>query len=654
MSVERMKKVNIFACRSDRKSILELIQSKGFIEVSTSQENEVFHFQDTSEQLRQFDQNLELLSAAINILDTASPEKKPFYFDSEEISKADLKAARKREGDILAKAARIKGLYEAAAWSKAEANNNRLQIAGLKIWESFDQTLNITQTKKTAIFTGSIQGDFGEEDLYEKFLRFTEVPIYIEIISRAKDQTCFYLIVHKNDEEAIKSALNEIGFVRAAMKSKGENPRQMIEKLTGQIDQLNNQTEICEKEIIHLCEKRRELQILFDSFYARRDKYQVINRLLQTNRVFILSGYMPAGSAEEFKELLEKQFVSCVELIEPQEDEEVPVKLKNNWFASPLESIVESFSLPSKTDIDPTFIMSIFYYFYFGMMFSDAGYGLMVMIACGLLGFAFKNVKPGLRTSMRMFFFCGISTFVWGLLYGSFFGNAVSVISNGFFHVNIELKPILFDPVKDPLRLLIISVAMGIVHILTAYVLKFITLWRAKKRGDAICDAGLWIFLLTGISLVAVWFGAGVEFMKLPALILVGIGAGGLILFAGRSNKNIILRLFAGIVSLYDLTGFLSDALSYSRLMALGLATGVIATVANLMGSLFGFGFPGGILFWIVFIAFHLINFAINMLGAYVHTNRLQYVEFFGKFYEGGGRKFEPFSRKYKYTKIKE
>ncbi len=654
MSVEKMKKVNILACRSDRKSILELIQSKGFIEVTNNAADEAFYFEDTSEPLRQFERNLELLSCAIDIMEQTLPEKKPFYLDCENISSADVKTVQRAESEILQKASRIKGLSEAITWCEAEVQSNQVQIAGLLAWKAYTQALNLNETKKTAILVGSLQGLFDESGLYEKIARFTDASVHIEIVSNSKEQTCFYMIVHKTDRAELQNALNEMGFVHATMDSNGKTAQEMIAQINAQIDELHSQMRDCQKEIERLCAEKRSMQILYDSFYARRDKYEVIHQLRQTNRVFLLSGYMPATLAEDFKQALENQYTSCVELANPADDEETPVKLKNNSFARPLESVVESFSLPSKSDVDPTFIMSIFYYFYFGMMFSDAGYGLLVMIVCGLLGFIFHNVKPGLRNSMKMFFFCGVSTFVWGLLYGSFFGNAVSVISNGFFHANIELKPILFDPVKDPLKLLIISVAMGVVHILTAYTLKFITLWKAKKKLDAIYDAGLWIMLLTGISLIAVWFGAGANFLKMPALILSGMGAGGLILFAGRANKNIFLRLMSGVVSLYDLTGFLSDALSYSRLMALGLATGVIATVANLMGSLFGFGFPGGILFWIVFIAFHLINFAINMLGAYVHTNRLQYVEFFGKFYEGGGRKFEPFSKKYKYTKIKE
>lgn len=654
MSIEAMKKVNIIACRSDRKSILELIQSKGFIEVAKSKEDDIFYFEDTSEPLRQFDRNLELLSSAINITENIEPDKKPFYLDAEMISRADRKMARQNESDFLQNAKQITALSEEISQCNSEIENNQIRIIGLNAWSRFGYPLSLCNTKKTVIFTGSMGGNEDESGLYQKFSRLTDIPIYIEVVSSGKEQTCFYVIAHRDDQLALQNALSELGFVRAAIESQSQTPKQAAVLLRERNEELNNRIKECEQEIKSLCGEKRNFQILYDSFYSRKDKYQVIHKLLQTSRVFVLSGYMSGENAYAFSDILEKRYTAHMTVSDPADDEEVPIKLKNNWFARPLEPLVESFSMPAKEDIDPTFIMSLFYYFYFGMMFSDAGYGLLVMIVCGLLGFVFKNVKPGLQNSMRMFFFCGISTFIWGILYGSFFGNAISVISNGFFNVNLEMKPILFDPVKDPLRLLIISVAMGVIHILTANILKFITLWRTKRRLDAVFDAGFWIVLLLGISLTAIWFGADIAAAKIPALSLMAVGVTGQVLFAGRKNKNVVLRILSGIVSLYDLTGFLSDALSYSRLMALGLATGVIATVANLMGSLFGFGIPGGILFWIVFLAFHLINFAINMLGAYVHTNRLQYVEFFSKFYEGGGRKFEPFRRKYKYTRIKE
>ena len=245
----------------------------------------------------------------------------------------------------------------------------------------------------------------------------------------------------------------------------------------------------------------------------------------------------------------------------------------------------------------------------------------------------------------KMFFYCGISTTFWGLMYGSFFGDMIATVSKTFGNGNLALNPILMDPVAKPMELLILSVAFGMIHILTALVIKFYMLWRDKKRLDAVFDVGFWILVLLGVSVLAAGAGLGNSAVLNVGIAMAVVGGVGLVLTQGRSNKNIIMKFFGGVLSLYDITSYIGDILSYSRLMALGLATGVIASVVNILGSLTG----NIVLFIIISIFGHALNFAINMLGAYVHTNRLQYVEFYQKFYEGGGKRFQPLSMKTKY-----
>lgn len=654
MSVQAIEKVNIIACRKNRKAVLEMLQSRGMMEVSVCVPCDTFSLEDTSIQISQFDKQLELLTSAIDVLDRAVPEKTPFYMDAKIIQNRDIDDARYNANKIFEYAKDVLSLSNKIEECKSQISNNNVKILAQQSWRQLDCSLSFSGTAKTAVFIGSIPLDLDQTELQSQITGIADIPIYIELLSHSKERTCFFVMSHINDKDAVAKALSALEFVNAALETQNLLPNEIIQNLEMDNQGLQEEISDCQQKTIELSDQKLSMQILYDNFYARKEKYEIIRQLAHSHKTFILTGYVPAVQVDELSSTLERDYSAFLEKTELIEGQELPVKLKNNAFAKPVENIVESFSIPSKDDIDPTFIMSIFYYFYFGMMFSDAGYGLLVMIVCGLLGFAIKNVKPGLKNSMRMFFFCGVSTFIWGLLYGGFFGNAISVISNGFFNVNIEFAPILFDPVKDPLRLLILSVALGVIHILTGNILKFASLWRNGKRFDAVCDAGFWTLLLFGICTMAVWIGVGAAFLKIPSFVLMGVGVVGQVLMAGRDNKNIFMRLFIGILSLYDITGFLSDALSYSRLMALGLATGVIANVANTMSALFGFNIIGGILFWIVFIAFHLINFGINMLGAYVHTNRLQYVEFFGKFYEGGGRKFKPFSKKYKYTRVEE
>jgi V/A-type H+-transporting ATPase subunit I len=242
---------------------------------------------------------------------------------------------------------------------------------------------------------------------------------------------------------------------------------------------------------------------------------------------------------------------------------------------------------------------------------------------------------------IRLIFYGGLSTFIWGALFGGWFANIASVLSSGKF----EIPPIWFNPLDDPMRLLLWSFIFGAIQLYVGIGMKGYKMIKDGKPLDALFDVGFWYIFLTGIALLFVGGTIGTvgKYMALAGVIL-------LVLTQGRSQKGIIKKLFSGILSLYDTVGFMSDVLSYSRLLALGLATGVVGSVINAMGSLLGFNVVGIIVLIIVFIVGHIFNIAINALGAFVHASRLQYVEFFGKFYEGGGKPYEPFKIETKYT----
>ena len=321
-----------------------------------------------------------------------------------------------------------------------------------------------------------------------------------------------------------------------------------------------------------------------------------------------------------------------------------------------------AFGLPGKGEMDPTTPMAIFYIFLFGLMLSDAAYGLIIFLACFILIRKFPRMENGLQKSLRLFMYCGISTLIWGILFGGFFGDLITVVSRTFFHHEVTFKPVWFAPLDDPMKLLLFSLLFGLIHLFGGLALKG---YMCLKKGDAksfICDVLSWFMLITGLVLMLMpteLFAsiAQMQFnfpgwLKNTSYGLAIVGAAIIVLMSGRDHKNPVLRLALGLYDIYNLTGWLSDLLSYSRLLALGLATGVIAQVINQMGSMAGDGIFGAIVFVIVFIVGHLFNLAINMLGAYVHTCRLQYVEFFGKFYEGGGNPFRPFRENTKYVDI--
>jgi len=297
-------------------------------------------------------------------------------------------------------------------------------------------------------------------------------------------------------------------------------------------------------------------------------------------------------------------------------------------------------------------------------MLSDAAYGFIVFLACLIILKKFPKMESGTHKALSLFMYCGLSTLFWGVLFGGYFGDLITVVSREFFHHEIIIKPVWFAPLDEPMRMLIVSLVIGLVHLYFGLILKGYMCIKQKDIVGLISDVCSWLMLITGlimmliptdlfssIASMEIHFSSGV---KTLSYCLAIAGAVIIFLMSGRENKNPVVRLALGLYDLYNITGWLSDLLSYSRLLALGLATGVIAQVVNQMGSMGGDSVFGIIVFILVFIIGHVFNLAINLLGAYVHTCRLQYVEFFGKFYEGGGREFMPFKESTKYIKVRQ
>lgn len=309
-------------------------------------------------------------------------------------------------------------------------------------------------------------------------------------------------------------------------------------------------------------------------------------------------------------------------------EEDVPIKLENNSFVEPFESITEMYSLPQYTEIDPTPIMSIFYFIFFGMMLSDAGYGLTMVIGT-LIALNIFKLDKGMKNFMKLFLYLGISTTIWGAIYGGWFGDAPAQFVG-------KVAPDILSPSTQIMAVLGLAVVFGVIHIFVGLGIKAYVLFKKGKVIDAIYDVGLWYISLIGIFLMIAGIAGSI------GKIMIILGFGGLILTQGRDADTFIGKLGGGLYGLYGITGYIGDIVSYSRLLALGLATGFIANAFNLMINLI----PAPIKYFvgpIIFVCGHLFNLGVNALGAYVHSSRLQYLEFFNKFYEGGGKVFTPF-----------
>lgn len=669
MAVLKMQRISICALKQDRKAILEKLQSLGTLEVDhILEEDEDFHRMDTAGRRQGFEKASSSVDQALDILEKYAPEDKSVFsaFEGKKlISLQEEKEVREDRWDLLKTAKQIYDLDRERAEQLASIMKLTNSIESLTPWLGLDVPLKVITTGRTVFFPGTMPGGSTLEKIYG--ILSQKVPDVesadVHIIAQEPGTVYLGILCLQEDAGAVEDALRSEGFARPSQ-TWDEVPARQRERLEEQIAERREQIAQIEEQLRTLAAERERLKIVADYYRVRADKYEVLGTLPQSERTFVISGYIPEAVAGKLADTLMEKYDCMVDVEELKEDEEPPVILKNNPFSSSMEGVVESYGLPVKGEIDPTTIMSFFYVFFFGMMLSDAAYGALVAIVCGVLVAKFPRMSPGMKKSLKLFFYCGLSTLVWGILFGGYFGNIVDIVSQKFFGTTVTVPALWFVPLNDPMKLLVYSLLFGVIHLFVGLGIKGYLCLKDGRVLDFFCDVVLWFMLLIGLILmllpsdifasIAQMTIVFPEAVNTLAKVLAAAGAIGIVLMSGRENKNPGLRIALGAYDLYNITGWLSDALSYSRLLALGLATGVIASVINQMASMLPNNVIGVIFFIVIFIFGHALNLAINLLGAYVHTNRLQFVEFFGKFYEGGGRPFQPFKENTKYAEVKE
>lgn len=472
------------------------------------------------------------------------------------------------------------------------------------------------------------------------------IAMYAEEVHYEKENHYIAVLFYKKDGKKVKEAISDLGAREFPLGSMNGTFSKNISLCDSEICRLKSELESQEKSLEHMSCRMDELQLASDAVKVKIQALSGHEDFMHTDKVDIVSGWIPSESREKLSDRL-RRFDCYCEFVEPDEDEDFPVKLKNSRIVEPFGAVTEMYSLPNPHSIDTNWAVGLFFFIFFGMMLSDAGYGLILTIG-GLLGARYLDAGEGLKRIMRMIGISGISTMFWGVLYGSWFGDAVPIVAETFFGRSIEI-PMLIDPLNEPMKVLIISCVFGIVHLFAGMGIRAYIMIKRRDVPGAVFDVGLWYVFLIGLPLLLVPGTLGTV-----GKVMSVAGAVGLVLTQGRHKPTLTGKITSGVMSLYNVTSYFSDVLSYSRILALGLATGVIASVVNILASMAGNSIIGIILFIVVFVFGHLLNLAINALGAYVHSARLQYVEFFGKYYEGGGVKFNPLKIETKYVKVTE
>ena len=649
MAILKMKKLRLMAVRSRKDELLRELIRHGCVEFSELEDQiqgsdvESILSRESSD-VATLKSQLTSLNHAIALLDTYAPKKgkllsaKPELEDLAFLDDTGLSGALKFAGAIEGYDARIKRI-------SAEESRQRGIIDSLQPWLGLDLPLNTEGTERCGVLMGTIPVKMELADVQAALSQVDEESELFQVNEDKRDRYVL-LVAMKETIPAMQECLRGFGFTASSLGSMKGTARECLSAAEEALKELASEKEACAQSIVAEAVRRDELKLAADRVSTKIALAEADEKLYGTASTVVMEGWIPEEREQELIKVFD-DFGCAYETLTPTVEEypEVPVKLKNNKLTNGLNMVTEMYSLPAYGSLDPNPLMAPFFILFYGLMMADMGYGLLMVIAALV---AMKKIKPrkGSLSFCQLLLWGGISTFICGALTGGFFGDALVKIGqilgkpDGWGQL-----PALFSPMTDSMMVLIGAMALGLVHLNTGMVINFVKKTKRGQLADAIWEEGaLWVTLV-GIILFALKIG---NVSGIPVVLVIGLV---MVFYGGSRSAKGLGKLLSIFTTLYNTaTGWFGDILSYSRIMALMLAGSVIATVFNTIGAIANS-------FWLfipVFLIGHALNFALNLLGCYVHDLRLQCLEYFGKFYEDGGRPFKPLEVTTKYYNVAE
>lgn len=644
MAISKMYRFSAVTLRSQSESLsagLQRLRCVDIISTPIDPDAEGFESNRSQEASARLSSEMNAAVSAEAFLAGYVTKKKSFLSAPEEISLDSITDSLKRR--CIKTVNRALELRDEIKTESARLSALKNELSALTPWVSFAHELPESKTDSTKSVSGTLAAKL---DISKLSVELEPFACVIEELTRSESEVFVRLTAYNGDFDSALTVLNSFAFAVCPCKATEADgfAQGKARKTSLLIKETSDKLDVLESEAKALAELHGDAELYIDLLMTEEARREAEDSFAASDRTVVVTGWVPADDREKVEKFLDERG-DAYSFEEAEEDPEAPIKFKNNAFAAQFEPVVELYSPPAYGAFDPTGIMSIFYVIIFGLMLADVGYGLLLSLGCF---FGIKLMKPegSMKKMLTMFGICGISCIVMGVLFGGYFSDAPQIIMENWF--GIENPPdfaILFNPLTSPIPFLVVSLGIGALHLICALGIKFYVLWVRGKKVEAVCDVGSWIILFLGIGLFLI--------VKEAGLVLTAIGALMLICTQGRHEKNIIMKVFKGVASLYDIVSYFSDLLSYSRILALGLASMVVGSVFNILGGLPGLSFIGVIVFVAIFSVGHLLNMGVNLLGTFVHTSRLQYIEFFGKFYEDGGRMFAPLTPRSKYVRFK-
>lgn len=642
MPIVSQKKVTLYAMQEKRNEILVALQRYGKMHI----ENDDAEVEGALNNVDTISKELDAISWAISELKPLDGRKKPMLQAKEVISFDELKDVYNKRESSLEVSSKVRSLED----ERLVLNSKRIRLENLKSsiepWLALDFAVEtIRDTENCRITAGTVPSI----DSQEFYLEVEKIEgVHCQKVYTDKDNNYVFLIYHISQNEEMAPLLSRVGYTATSFSNFSGVPCDVIKDIENQVYDIEKK----EDEIVYEKEKLAsalpDMERLLDALMIETSRQEKVDDLTTTRYVFKLEGFIPTHLEDELKKVI----ADCagdeydLDIVEPADEDEIPTLYENRAFVKPFESVTDMFGKSRPNALDPNVTMAPFFAIFFGMMMSDAGYGLIIAV---IASFIYVKTKPKYGEGnklIRVIAISGVFTIIWGILYGGYFG--------------FSLKPLLFNPLEKPMYTLGLSLLLGVIHIVVGMSVRAATLIKRKQVMAAISQQFTWIAFLVGLVLFALpTLATFVGQEPSATLIVVGnigkvivlTGLVGIIVLGGYGKKG-IGRIIGGVTSLSEITSYMSDILSYARLFGLGLATGVIGMVINtitgmMTGSVLGWIIAGGI-----FVGAHLFNIAINALGAYVHSSRLQYVEYFGKFFEDGGKEYNAFKVDTKYYTV--
>ena len=667
MSIVKMKRLRLIGMQSERESMLRLLQHLGCVEIDEPGDRKddpdwaSLTRPDTGA-LNEARDARSSVENALKALKKYGPKQKgglltprPVITEGELFDDGAYRTGLADAGQLVALERKISALY-------AEQNKLRTQKLALAPWLALDIPLETASTAEVAVSFGTVAAS-ADLDAMDRALG--AVTDLYELMRAGADNELKYLVFlcHRSAEEDCQAVLKEYGFSRAALRGWTGTAAENDKRLDEQMADAARELESTIAQVGEYASRKDALEQCLDRADQEIAREEARCRLLDSSSAFFLEGWVPVPDEKKLLEQL-GQYTCCWETQDPAPEDYpvVPVKLKNNRFTEPLTTITEMYSLPAYDGVDPNGLMMPFYVFFFGFMFADLGYGLILAGACAFINHK-VHPKGGFGQLIRLMIMCGISSAVIGFFTGGFFSDFLAQFTS-MLGLSQPVIPFLSVPdgvtgvpgpllnvMGDPMTVLVFALAVGFVQIVVGMAVKFWMLCRRGQVVDAILDIGTWWVIFVGIGLFAAGIGNVAGY---PVVLIIGCL---MLLGQGRTAKG-FGKVTAIIGAVYNgVTGYFGDILSYSRLMVMMLAGSVIGQVFNILGAMPGGGMPPAIgipIFFIIFIIGHAFNIGLNVIGTYVHTSRLQYLEFFKQFYEEGGRPWRPLNIATKYVDIKE